>query len=216
VLSKRIPMVVLSLTLAAAALAATLPVLESLAPNPPKKMPAGFEVKGGGYHARTDLADVEVEPLLLSQVGSWYAARGMENPFGDFPAPMNYILVRLRIENLSKEETLEFSPTACAFDSCLARDDSRVYETFYALSGGEKRLEVLGKTLFLKPLFLPPGQFLERLLFFEYDEPFAVKRMMLSIHSVAVGRTQVDLQFPFRASYMKKSKVKPKPKEMPG
>jgi len=215
VLSKRIWILALSLT-AAAALAVTMPVLETLTPDPPKKMPAGFEVKGGGYHARTELADVEVEPLLLSQVGSWYAARGLENPFSDFPPPMNYILVRVRLENLSKDEALDFSPTQCAFDSCLAKDESAVYETFYALSGGEKRLQILGKSLFLKPLQLPPGQYIERLIFFEYDEPFAVKRMLLSLVSVGVGRVRIDLQFPFHANYMKKSKTKPPPKEMPG
>jgi hypothetical protein len=205
------PTVVLALALicAAAFAAARLPVLESLVPDPPKKqIIPGLEIKGNGYHVRGEFADVEVEPLLLSAVGGWYAARGIQNPFGDFPAPMNYILLRVRLENLSKEDTLEFLPTQCTFDSCLAKEETAVYETFYSLPGGEKRLEVLGKTLYLKPLMLPPGEFIERLVWFEYDEPFAVKRMTLSLAGVSSGRTRMDLQFSYRAHYAKKQRGK--------
>lgn len=188
--------------------AADLPVLETLTPKPSKKLAEGVTVEGNAFHQKSEKVDIVLEPLLLSQVGEWYKARGLENPFYDIPKPMNYILLRVRFENLSNDETLEFVPTAVMFDTCIPKDESKVYELFYSLAGGEKRLATLGKTLYLTPLLLPPGQFIERLLFFEYDEPFPVKKMTVALASVAIGREKVDVAYEYKATYAKKTKTK--------
>lgn len=198
----------LVLALSLGAVSGELPIVQSLTPAPPSKMPENITLEGRVYHMRSQTVDVQVEAFLLPEVGPWFEGRGLKNPFFDIPMAMNYILVRVRFENLSATETLEFVPTASAFDSCLAKDEAKIFETFYVLSEGEARLAVLGKSLYLKPLMLPPGQWIERLILFEYDEPFPVKRMTFSLSGVGMGRDRIDMAFPYRAGYGKKPKEK--------
>jgi hypothetical protein len=184
----------------------TLVILDGFTPNPPKKMEKGLEVQGLGYHLRNSDLDVTVQPLFLPEIGRYFSERGLKNPFYDIPREMNYFFFKVRLENLSKSETLEFLPTNAVMESCMAKDESSVYQTFYKFEDGEERLAVLGKTLFLKPLMLPPGQWIERLLFFEYDDNFSAHRMTLVLANMAVGRNQYELQFPYRAKYTKEKR----------
>ncbi len=203
------PFSVATAALAAALLLAagqTLLRLDGFDPLPPKKLPPGYEVRGSGYHVRNDQLDVVVEPLMLKDMPAYYEARGLKNPFYDIPPLMNYFFVRLRIENLSGKTTLEFLPTNVIFENSMAKDESRVYETFYGMEDGEARLDTLGKTLFLKPLFLPPGQWIERLLFFEYEEPIPTKRMSLVLANLALGKTRTDLVFPYRGRFIREKR----------
>ncbi len=184
----------------------TLVILDGFTPNPPKKIPRGLEVRGLGYHFRNEQIDATIEPLFLSDMGRYFQERGLKNPFYDIPKEMNYFFFKVRIENLSKGQTLEFLPTNSIMESCIAKDESAVYETFYKLEDGDVRLAVLGKALFLKPLFLPAGQWIERLLFFEYDDTMAARRMTLVLPNIAVGQNQYELQFPYRAKFSKEKR----------
>ncbi len=201
-----IAVAVILLTALALAGRESLVILESFTPNPPKKMPKGLEVQGLGYHLRNSDLDVTVQPLFLPEAAQYYKEHGVSNPFYDIPKEMNYFFFKVRLENLTKKETLEFLPTNSVMESCMAKDESTVYETFYKFEDGDARLAALGKTLFMKPLMLPPGQWIERLLFFEYDDTMTAHRMTLILANVAVGRDQYNLEFPYRAKFTRERK----------
>lgn len=168
----------------------------------PKKI-EGLAITGKGYTYETKTLKVEVEPLLLKDMDAYFKERGMENPFTETPDGFNYIFFRVRMENLSKETALEFSPASVIMNDMVTKDDQTVYEMFYDKPNGEVKLETLGKTMFFKPLTLPPGKWIERLLFFEYDDLAPSYKMMLVFANLTAGKKIFELQFPFYSKFVK-------------
>jgi hypothetical protein len=167
------------------------------------KKEKNLKIENNFYKYESKRVKVEVEPLLLKDLGKYFSERGFENPFSETPNGFNYIFFRVRIENLSKETNLEFSPSSTILDDMLSKDDTTVYQMFYDKPNGEKKLEVLGKTMFFKPLTLPPQKWIERLLFFEYDSLAPTKRMVLTLANITAGREMFEIQFPFETKFVK-------------
>jgi hypothetical protein len=171
----------------------------------PKKK-KGLEIEGKIYKYQSQFLKLEVEPLLLKDIDSYYKERGMINPFDEVPEAYNYIFFRVRMENLSKESSLEYSPSQTIMNDMLPKDDTTVYQMFYEKANGEEKLDALGKTVFLKPLTLPPKMWIERLIFFEYDELLPTRKMILILSSIAVGREIFEVELPFKAKFVKETK----------
>lgn len=181
--------------------------LDSIIPNEKAaKKKKNVEIRGNTFRYQSNLLKLEAEPLLLKDLGGYYAKKGLINPFEEVPEAYNYVFIRVRIENMSKEKTLDFSPASATLDGFLSRDDTTVYEMFYDEPGAEKKLEILGKTLFLKPLSLPPRNWIERMLFFEYDDPFPTGKMTLAISNLTVGKEIIEITFPFRSKFVREKK----------
>jgi hypothetical protein len=192
--------------MAASAWAASSLILDSLTPNPPKKLPEGYGVESGAYHFRDARLDLQVAQLTSEERVRFYAAKKLPDPFSGVLPIENLILLRLRIENLQKENTLEFSPTATMLGNCLAFDDTYVYQFLYREHDAAAKLDAAGKTMFLKHLSLPPGTWIERLLAFQYDDPYPSKKILLVVGGISAGAEGVDLAFPFKATYRKEKK----------
>jgi hypothetical protein len=177
-------------------------IIERLEPDPPKKA-AQYSAEGGGLRYRDARLDVAAVPLLGEARSSYFTSRGVVDPFDSPALEPNYVLFRVRLENLMKDEALEFSPGSAMFGNSNALDEIGVYQLFYKEVDGEARLAAAGKTLFLRHLRLPPGEWIERLMVFQYDDPYPTKKITLVLSSILLGRDGVDLEFPFRASYRK-------------
>lgn len=186
--------------------AGTLYLLAGLKPHPPKGPTPNLRVEGGAYLYRDGRLSLRVEPLGPEGRAAFFSERGLPDPFADFPPEDNYVFFRVRFENLSREDPLTFSPVATLFGNSAALDEVRLYQTFYRLADGEKRLEAVGKALFVKTLSLPPGTFIERLLVYQYDDPYPVKAIPLIFGSVLVGREGLDLELPFEATFKKEKR----------
>jgi len=171
-----------------------------------KKWNPKIVVEGNTYKYEGKLIKIEVEPLLLKEIGAYYASKGLVNPFEETPESLNYVFFRVRIENLSKETTIDFSPSSALMDDCLPKDESAVYEMFYEKDGGEKKLEACGRTIFLKPLRLPPQMYIERLMLFWYDDPMPRKKITLFLSNITAGREIFEEVFPFRTNFIKEKK----------
>ena len=177
-------------------------IIERLEPDPPKKV-AQYSAQDGGLRYRDPRLDVTAAPLLGEERAAYFAARGVADPFASPVLEPTYVLFRVRIENLMKDEALEFSPGSAMFGNSNAMDEIAVYQLFYKEPDGEARLAAAGKTLFLRHLRLPPGQWIERVMVFQYDDPYPTKKIALILSSILLGRDGTDLEFPFRASYRK-------------
>lgn len=162
-----------------------------------------LKIENNIYKYESKRIKVEVEPFLLKDIGRYYSERNSINPFDETPEGFNYIFFRVRIENLSKETNLEFSPSSTILNEMLSKDDTTVFQMFYDKPNGEKKLEIIGKTLFFKPLTLPPGKWIERLLFFEYDLVVPTSKMVLIMSNITVGREMFEIQFPFKTKFVK-------------
>jgi hypothetical protein len=182
-------------------------ILEHLSPDLKKKQSRGYSAEGNGFHFRNKALDVRVEPMTGNELQAYYRAQGVLDPFADFPPEANYVFFRLRIENLGKSDNLSFSPQGAMFGSDGALDDIGLYQLFYKENDGERRLAAAGKTLFLKNLYLPAGYWIERLLVFQYDNPYPTKKISLILSNILTGKEGLDLEFPFRADF-RKEKVK--------
>lgn len=186
--------------------AATLYLLTGLKPRPPKRPDPNLRVEGRSYVYRNAWLELQVEPLDFAARTHFFSKRGLEDPFAGFPPEDNYVTFRVRFENLSKDEPLTFSPVNTLFGNAAALDEVRLYQTFYREKEGEKKLEAVGKTLFVKTLTLPPGTFIERLLVYQYDDPYAVRTLSLVFGGILVGREGLDLELPFEASFKKEKR----------
>lgn len=162
-----------------------------------------LKIENNIYKYESKRIKVEVEPFLLKDIGKYYSERNMLNPFDETPEGFNYIFFRVRIENLSKETNLEFSPSSTILNEMLSKDDTTVFEIFYDKPNGEKKLEIIGKTLFFKPLTLPPGQWIERLIFFEYDLVVPTRKMVLIMSNITIGKEMFEFEFPFKTKFVK-------------
>lgn len=163
-------------------------------------------IENNMYRYTGQFIKIEVEPLLLKDIGKYYEDRGLINPFDEVPEAFNYIFFRVRMENLSKESTLDFSPASALMDDCLAKDETHIYQMFEEKSTGERKMEACGKTIFLKPLSLPPQMWIERLMFFEYDDPMPRKKISLILSNITVGKEIFEEVFPFRTKFVKERK----------
>jgi hypothetical protein len=167
------------------------------------KKSENYKIEGKTFKFQSTRVKIEVEPLLIKDISSYFKSKGLENPFEDVPEGFNYIFFRARIENLSKDVALDFSPSMVILNDMVSKDDSTVYEMFYDKKNGEKYLDILGKTIFFKPLSLPPKMWIERLLFFEYEDIVSTKRFLLTFSDLTQGREIFEVSFPFRAKFIK-------------
>ena len=163
----------------------------------------GIAVEGNGYRFTAGDVDVRVEPLTDEQRAAFCREQGVEDPFGALRKGESYVFFKVRFENRRKEGDLVFSPQAAMFGNGLAFDEIKVYQYFYRDKDADAILASAGKVLFLKNLVLPPGYHLERLLMFQYDDPYPVKKISLIIGSLMAGQDGLDLEFRFRATYRK-------------
>jgi hypothetical protein len=186
--------------------AGTLYLLTGLKPRPPKRPDPNLRVEGRAFVYRNAQLELQVEPLDPAGRADFFSRRGFEDPFAGFPPEDNYVAFRVRFENLSKDEPLTFSPVSTLFGNSAALDEVRLYQTFYREKEGEKKLAAVGKTLFVKTLSLPPGTFIERLLVYQYDDPYPVRTIPLVFGSILVGRESLDLELPFEATFHKEKR----------
>jgi len=191
------------LLVAASAWAGGILILESLTPELPKKAPEGYSLEGGVYHYRDAHLDVQVFQLTAAERPQYYAMKKLPDPFSGVRPAENLILIRVRIENLQKEGAVEFSPTASMLGDSLAFDDTYVYQFIYKEKDADAKLSAAGKTMYLKHLSLPPGTWIERLLAFQYDNPYPSKRLILQIGGISTGQEGVNLVFPFKTKFRK-------------
>lgn len=190
-----------------AAWAKSINILTDLTPVEPKKGDVGISVEGKGYHYRDKRIDVRVQYLTPGERLAWYQQRGVSDPFAGFVLPQeNYVFFKVRFENLQREETVEFTPGSSMFGTSNLVDETAVYELFYKESDGETRLAAAGKTLFLKALHLPPGEWIERILLFKYDEEHQQKKVVLIMSNILLGHEGVDLEFPFNTTFKKEKR----------
>lgn len=152
---------------------------------------------------QSNLVRIEVEPFLLKNIKEYYNSKGMENPFEEISEGFNYIFFRVKIENLSKEQNLDFSPSMVILNDMVFKDDGAILEMFYDKANSEKKLELLGKTMFFKPLSLPPKMWIERLLFFEYDDVVPRKKFLLTFSCLTLHKEIFEVSFPFKAKFVK-------------
>jgi hypothetical protein len=183
--------------------AKTLNILEDLIPQPQKKPQPGYFIEGKAYHYRDKRLDVRVSYLTADERRAWFDEREIKDPFSAVRAEDNYAFFKVRFENLQKDENVEFTPGSCMFGTGNLVDDITVYQMFYKETDGEERLAAAGKSFYFKALHLPPGQWIERLMIFQYDELYQQKKVSLVLSSILLGREGVDLEFPFLTTFKK-------------
>ena len=196
------------LAMAALAVAAkSVNILMDLTPEPQKKAREGYAVEGRAYHYRDKRLDARVAYLPPEDRTAWFSKRGLQDPFDGLIKPEdNYAFFSLRLENLQREDNVAFTPGSSMFGTANLVDDVTVYQMFYKENDGEARLAAAGKAFFFKALNLPPGQWIERLLLFQYDETYAVKKVPLVMSSILLGRDGIDLEFSFQATFKKEKR----------
>lgn len=183
--------------------AKTLNILQDLVPEPTKKPQPGYFIEGKAYHYRDKRLDVRVSYLTADERRAWFEGRETKDPFAALRAEDNYAFFKVRFENLQKDENVEFTPGSSMFGTGNLVDDITVYQMFYKETDGEERLASAGKSFYFKALHLPPGQWIERLMLFQYDELYQQKRVSLVLSSILLGREGVDLEFPFLTTFKK-------------
>ncbi len=194
-----LPILLIGLGLAAE----TVRLLESLEPLPYHKEAEGYSVEGMVYRFENEHVAVEAEHLTTEQRGAYYDARKLDDPFVGLVEYDNLFVLRVRIENLHKSETLNMQPSTVSIGNCLVQDETHVYQLFYRMKDGDERLAAAGKTLFLRPLSLPPGTWIERLFLFHYDDPYSVRRLILVISNIMFGNDMVEVEFRFKSRFKK-------------
>jgi hypothetical protein len=187
-----------------AASAKSVNILVDLVPVQPKKPDPNCAIEGKTIHFRDRRVDVQVTYLDPAERLAWFRQHGGKDPFAGFILPQeNYVFFRVRFENLQKEENVEFTPGSSMFGTANLVDETAIYELFYKESDGDERLAVAGKTLYFKALHLPPGQWIERLLLFKYDETYQQKKVVLLMSNILLGHEGLDLEFPFTTTFKK-------------
>lgn len=186
--------------------AKTVNILQDLVPEPQKKPRPGYIIDGKSYHYRDKHLDVRVTYLTAEERRAWFDERETKDPFSALRAEDNYAFFQVRFENLQKEENVEFTPGSSMFGTGNLVDDITVYQMFYKETDGEERLAAAGKTFYFKALHLPPGQWIERLMLFQYDETYQQKKVVLVLSSILLGRDGLDLEFPFLTTFKKEKR----------
>jgi len=183
--------------------AKTLNILQDLVPQPQKKPEPGYSIEGKTHHYRDSRLDVRVTYLTPDARRAWFGQRGVKDPFAVIRPEDNYAFFRVRFENLQKEDSVEFTPGSSMFGSANLVDDISVYQMFYKERDGEETLAAAGKTFYFRTLHLPPGQWIERLMLFQYDEAYQQKKVALVLSSILLGREGLDLEFTFLTTFKK-------------
>lgn len=181
-------------------------VVESLTPSVSKQKSPGYSAEGVEWRYRDDQVEFRVAPLTAAERAAYYQSKGLADPFGSFGPTDNLILFLVRIENLSKDTPVEFSPTATMFGNSVAFDETYIFQYLYKESGADEKLVTAGKTMFLSHLQLPPGNWIERLMAFTYDDPYATKTLRFVVQGLMAGPEGRDLEFPFKATYRKEKR----------
>ncbi|MEW5764263.1 MAG: hypothetical protein ACOYXN_02970 [Acidobacteriota bacterium] len=198
--------------LAMAAWAATvvasqvIQVLVGLSPDGKAKLPQGVRLEGNSFVVEDAAMEVRVSALDPAGRAGFFAGLGLQDPFRDVLPEENYVFFKVRFENRHKEEDLSFSPVNTLFGNAAALDEVRLYQTFYRDKAGQEKLAAAGKGLFVKTLILPPGTHIERLLVYQYDDPYPVRKIPLIFGGILQGRQGKDVEFPFRATFKKEKR----------
>lgn len=178
-------------------------VLTGLAPEVTKKPVPGYTAEGSTFRFRDSRIQVNVTPMGPAERAAYFSSKGLPDPFYGIPADLNYVFFKIRIENLQKEDNVEFSPGSTMFGNSNSVDEIAMYQLLYKEQDGDARLAAAGKAFYLRNLRLPPGQWIERLMAFQYDDPYKTKKIALIMSSILMGREGIDLEFPFAATYVK-------------
>ncbi|MEW6758456.1 MAG: hypothetical protein AB1347_09560 [Acidobacteriota bacterium] len=193
--------------LAVAAVASqTIQVLVGLEPDGKARLPTGVRLEGSTFVVDDPRMSVRVAALDAAGRRDFFAGLGLPDPFRDVLSEENYVFFRVRFENRHKEEDLSFSPVNTMFGNASALDEVRLYQTFYRDKAGQEKLAAAGRGLFVKTLILPPGTHIERLLVYQYDDPYPVRKIPLIFGGILLGREGMDLELPFRADFKKEKR----------
>ena len=176
--------------------------LEGITPDMPKKPEEGYSLDGKIYRFQNASLKVELEYLDQQERADYYREHKIDDPFRGFSQLQNLIPIRARFENLQKEGDIFMSPNTVVLGNIPTFDDTKLYQLLYQQRDNEKRLEAAGATLFIRPLSLPPGTWIERIFMFQYDDSLPVKRLSLVIASV-MGTAEWDLEFKYKATFKK-------------
>ena len=141
--------------------AKTINILQDLVPQPQKKPEPGYFIEGKSYHYRDKRLDVRVTYLTPEERYAWFASGRSRIRSRPLSAGGQLRVFPRRIENLRKEDSVEFTPGSSMFGTANLVDDISVYQMFYKESDGEERLAAVGKSFSFKALHLPPGQWIE-------------------------------------------------------
>ncbi|MGC8723783.1 MAG: hypothetical protein ACP5VF_07910 [Acidobacteriota bacterium] len=184
----------------------TVQVLQDLRPEVKKKLPAGYAVEGLTYSFQDKRFSISATPLTPLAREAYYAKRKLKDPFADATPAAGYIFFLIRIENRQKTDMLYFSPGNVMFGNMNPIDEIAMYQLFYRLPEANAKLDAAGRSFFLRDLHLPPGLWIERLMVFQYDDPYPTKKINLALTSILLGGEGLDVNFPFIAKF-KKEKV---------
>jgi|YelNatPaOPRAMG01_1025707.scaffolds.fasta_scaffold63744_2 hypothetical protein len=181
----------------------TVQVLQDLRPEVKKKLPAGYSAEGLTYSFQNQRLSISATPLTPLAREAFYAKKGLQDPFADATPAAGYIFFLIRIENRQKTEMLYFSPGAVMFGDMNPIDEIALYQLFYRLPNADAKLDAAGRSFFLRDLHLPPGMWIERLMVFQYDDPYPTKKINLALTSILLGGEGLDVNFPFIAKFEK-------------
>ena len=181
----------------------TLYVLDTMTPRVEKKPVTGLEVKDGGFHFRNQAFDLTVIPMNSGSVQAYYFERKLTNPFEGLRGDENMVFFRVRIENLQKSGKLAFSPKNTMMGNSMPFDEIKVYQLLYRSRDSDQLLASAGKTLFFRNLLLPAHTWIERILLYQYDDPYPTKNINLIFGSIATDRASFEVIFPFKAHFVK-------------
>ena len=184
----------------------TVQVLQDLRPEVKKKLPAGYAVEGITYSFQDKRFSISATPLTPLAREAYYAKMKLKDPFADATPAAGYIFFLIRIENRQKDGMLFFSPGNVMFGDMNPVDEIAMYQLFYRLPEADAKLDAAGRSFFLRDLHLPPGLWIERLMVFQYDDPYPTKKINLALTSILLGGEGLDVNFPFIAKF-KKEKV---------
>lgn len=178
-------------------------VLKSLTPVVDKKSGPGYTMEGLTSHFRDQRADVQVTVLTPEERTKFFAGKGLDDPFTILSPRENYIFFKLRMENLDSSDTLEFSPNEVMFGNSMPLDETMLYQLLYKEKDGDAKLVAAGKTVFSRHLSLPPHAWIERLIIFQYDDPYPARKISLVINGAQIGRNGLELEFLFKSDFKK-------------
>jgi hypothetical protein len=202
-MGRRFWIAALTMVTVAAIASQTIQVLVNLAPDAKAKLPKGIRVEGPTFVVDDPRLEVRVTALDEAGRKDFFSGLGLADPFRDVLAEENYVFFKVRFENRHKEEDLSFSPVNTMFGNSASLDEVRLYQTFYRDKAGQEKLAAAGRGLFVKILILPPGSHIERLLVYQYDDPYPVRKIPLIFGGILLGREGMDLELPFRATFKK-------------
>lgn len=181
----------------------TFYVLDSMTPKADAKLQVGLTVKDGGFQFRNKVFKLTVIPMRRESRQAYYREKKLPDPFESLRGDENMVFFKVRIENLQKSGKLAFSPRNTIMGNSMPFDEIKVYQLLYRARDSDKLLASAGKTFFFRNLVLPAHTWIERLMLFQYDDPYKTRNINLIFGSVATDRESFDVIFPFKAHFVK-------------